>query len=187
VLALTAAVMVGAQWLFASWAFFLGGHFHAIPVWQGIARTHAPSGDFVVYVWFTPSGHSRVSDLTTFSGDATVCSPRGERFNLTLYAVVLDHNGYDTNGAQVRISLHRRPWYFAFGTWDHRPRLTLEGRWQNPDLVMNDGGTLSQAFLRDGHLYGGPESRQPAARETLPLVFHETPWRLMAPACQASR
>jgi len=187
VFALTAAVMVAAQWVFASWAFFLGGHFHPIPVWQGIARTHAPSGDFVVYVWFTPSGHSRVSNLTTFTGGGTVCSPRGERFSLTLYAVVTEHHGRDTNGAPVRIEMHRRPWYSIIGTWHHRPRLKLSGRWQNPDLVMNDDGTLSQAFLPDGRLYDGPPSRQPAARESLPLVFHETPWTLVAPGCQASR
>jgi hypothetical protein len=179
--------MVGAQWLFASWAFFLGGHFHPIPVWQGIARTHGRSGDFVVYVWFTPSGHSRVSNLTTFSGGGTICSPRGERFVLTLYATVAEHHGRDTNGATVRIGMHRRPWYSVFGSWDHRPRLTLTGRWQNPDLVMTDDGTLSQAFLPDGRLYDGPASRQPPASETLPLVFHETPLRLVAPDCPASK
>jgi hypothetical protein len=57
------------------------------------------------------------------------------------------------------------------GNWD-RPRLTLRGRWQNPDLVMNDGGTLSAAFLPDGRLYDGPPRNQPRAREPLPVVFH---------------
>ena len=47
-LALIAAV-------FAPWGFFLGGKFHVLPLWQGIGRLKASSGDYVLYFWISPA------------------------------------------------------------------------------------------------------------------------------------
>ena len=97
-----------------------------------------------------------------------------------------EHTGIDTNGKKMSLEFYRRPWYWGWtGTWDRRPRLNLTGRWQNPDLVMNDGGTLSQAFLADGTLYQGPPKQRPAAREKLPIVLHETGWAGWLDDCRA--
>jgi len=90
-----------------------------------------------------------------------------------------DHTGRDTDGKPMQIDLRQRqPFWSINGTTD-RPRLTLRGKWQNPDLVTNDGGTLSLAFLPDGRLYDGPGRNLPHARETLPVVFHGLPWTTM--------
>jgi hypothetical protein len=51
----------------------------------------------------------------------------------------------------------------SFST-ERRPRFDLHGAWHNPDLVMDDHGTLSTAFLPDGRVYLGPSRNQPTAR-----------------------
>jgi len=163
--------------VFAPWSFFLGGRFHPIAVWQGIGRMHASSGDYVVYFWISPVPGGRTFNFPTFRGWGDLCTPRGERLPLRVAASMHEHPGIDTNGKDVSVSLYRRPWYYRWtGVWDDRPRLEFRGRWQNPELVMNDGGTLSKAFLPDGTLYLGPARNQPAARETVQLVVHEAAW-----------
>jgi len=62
--------------------------------------------------------------------------------------------------------------------------LTFRGRWQNPNLVVDDGGTLTRAFLPDNTVYHGPSSRQPQPRETLSLTLHEIPWTSLLADCR---
>jgi hypothetical protein len=184
VLGMVAIALITA--LFAPWGFFLGGRFHILPVWQGIGRMHASSGDFVLYLWISPTSSGRTYNYPAFNGWGTLCTPRGEQFKLRVTGGMHERTGIDSNGKAMRISLHRRPWYYGLtGTWDSRPRLELRGRWQNPDLVMDDGGSLSRAFLPDGRLYQGPPRNQPAAREKLELVLHETGWLGFVSGCRA--
>lgn len=170
--------------IFAPWGFYLGGKFHVFPVWQGVGRFHASSGDYVLYFWLSPTRSGRTFNFPSFAGWGTLCTPRGERFKLRVTGGMLEKTGIDSNGKAMHLSLHRRPWYYTFtGTWDSRPRLDLRGRWENPDLVLEDGGTLSRAFLPDGSLYQGPPRNQPAAREKLRIVLHETGWLGFVSSC----
>lgn len=179
------AVLAG-EWIVAPWGFRLGGTFRPVPLWQGVASLHAASGDYVLSLWMSPSGGSRPSGFPTFTGGAYLCTPRGERIQLRLYGVIPERVSGNTNGKPMRIELHRRPWSATFtGAYDDRPRLTLHGRWQDPDLVMEDE-TLSMAFLPDGRLYDGPPARQPRATQTLRVVFHEVPWTTSTPTWSAS-
>jgi len=183
---LGAAAITAIDFVFAPWSFYFGGNFHVVPVWQGAARLHASSGDFTLYLWMSPTPGGRTFNLPAFRGWGALCTPRGERYPLRVSAGMLEHPGTDTNGKEMRIELYRRPWYWAWtGTWDRRPRLTLRGRWRNPDLVMDDGGTLSIAFLPDGRLYDGPVKDQPRARETLQVVLREVPWTAWHSDCRA--
>jgi hypothetical protein len=190
VLALVAgvALIVAIDWLFAPWAFYLGGTFHVLPVWQGIAKVHSSSGDYTLYLWMSPTRGGRTFNLPVFNGWAALCTPTGERFPLRLRAYMFEHPGTDTNGKEMRIDLYRFPWYATWtGAWDHRPQLTFRGRWQNADLVTTDSGSLSVAFLPDGRLYDGPERNQPRARETLPVVIHGVPWTAWFSDCRGSQ
>jgi hypothetical protein len=182
-------VLIAAiDWLFAPWSFYLGGTTHVLPVWQGLARVHASSGDYTLYLWMSPARGGRTFNLPTFTGWAALCTPRGERFPLRLRANMFEHPGTDTNGKEMRIELYRSPWYGSWtGVWDHRPQLTFRGRWQDADLVTNDGGSLSVAFLPDGRLYDGPLRTQPRARETLPVVIHGVPWTAWFPDCRVPK
>jgi len=161
--------------VFAPWSFYLGGRFHPVPGWQGIGTLHASSGDYVLYVWMYPVPGGRMFNLPSFSGSGSLCTPRGERYTLLLSAGMNEHTGLDTNGKAFNISMYHRRWNDAWKR-ERRPRLTLRGHWQNPDLVMDDEGSLSRAFLPDGTVYLGPARNQPAARETVPIVLHQTAW-----------
>lgn len=180
------ALIVAIDFVFTPWAFYLGGTFHPLAVWQGTSRFHASSGDYTLSLWMAPTSGGRVRNLPNFRGWGTLCTPRGEVFSLRVTAAMFVHPGTDTNGQEMRITMSRRPWYFTFaGTWDNRPSLTFRGRWQNADLVANDGGTVSMAFLPDGSLYTGPPRNQPHARETLPVVIHSAPWTAWFSDCRA--
>jgi hypothetical protein len=186
-LALGAVLVLAISGIFMPWGFYLGGTFHLVTGWQGTATVRTATGDYALTIWMTPSGRSRLSGFPTFTGNGSLCTPRGERFRLSLYGVILARSGRDTDGKEMRIDLYHRPVFWSItGNMSGRPRLTLRGRWQNPDLVMNDGGTLSMAFLPDGRVYDGTPRNQPRARETVPVVFHYVPWSWSAPACAAT-
>jgi hypothetical protein len=185
--AFAVAVAAAVTWVVAPWSYYLGGRFHVMPGWQGVGTLHAAAGDYRLQVWFAPQTGRRLSRNPYLRGWGALCTPRGERFSLRLSAQMFQRPNLDTNHYRVDITMYSRPWSFSF-TNDSRPRLSLRGRWENPDLVMDDGGSLSRAFLADNTVYRGPASRQPAARETVAIVLHELPWTAWftpAPACAA--
>lgn len=185
VVLLACAAVLGAQWLFIPWAFYLGGRFHPLPMWQAAARVHARSGDYVLYVMLSPTRGGRGTLSPSLTGSGFLCTSRGERYPLHLFASLLNRASPNANGAEVRIDAYRRPWWFGLsGAWDRRPRLVLHGRWQTPDLVMSDGGTLSSAFLPDGRLYDGPERNQPRPGEPVQIVLRELPLTMLFPSCE---
>jgi hypothetical protein len=183
---LAGVAVTAAQRLVNPWAFQLGGRSHLLPYWYGAAQVRAASGDYQVYVWFGPSSRSRLGRRAPYvTGAGYVCTPRGERISLRAFGSLPDVSGSDTNGTRMRLELYRRPWYWSLaGAWDRRPRLELTGRWENPDLVMNDGGSFAAAFLPDGRVYDGPTRNQPKAGPPVPVVFHEVPWTMVTPACR---
>jgi len=172
--------------VFAPWSFFLGGRFHPLPVWQGIGTLHAKSGDYVLYVWMAPAPGGRTFNFPHVRGWGYLCAPRGERYALRLSANMNAHPGVDTNGYAMDIGMARRPWNYQW-TLEGRPRVSLRGRWQNADLVMDDGGSVSRAFRPDGTVYLGPARDRPAPRETLPIVLHEAAWSGCFSDCRGAK
>jgi hypothetical protein len=176
-LVLGAVIVSAIDYVFAPWSFFLGGQRHLLPMWQGIGRMHADSSDYLLYVWFAPSPGGRTFNLPYFRGWGYLCTARGERWPLRLSASFDEHVGTDTNGKEMRVSMYHRPWNWNFvGRFDDHPRLELRGRWQNPDLVLDDGGSLSMSFLPDGTLYKGPARNQPRERQHVTVALHEAGW-----------
>jgi hypothetical protein len=177
--------IVAIDYVFAPWSFHLGGRAHLVPGWQGIGTLHGDAGDYVLYLWMTPepNGRGSIYHLPYFRGWASLCTPRGERFPLRLSAGLSERPGTDTNGMAMNITMYWRPWNYSFIN-DDRPRLTLRGRWQNPDLVMDDGGTLARAFLPDGTVYRGPTRNQPRTGKPVSIVLHEVPWSQWWPDCR---
>ncbi len=176
ILLVVGAVVIAGERLFAPWAFYLGGRAHLTPYWQGVGTANASSGTYVVYVSMAPQPGGGLLHLPYWRGWASLCTPRGETYRLRLSAEMFEHPGTDTNGQRMRIDMYNRTMSYVFSQGESRPRLEFRGRWENPNLVMNDGGTLSRAFLPDGSLYLGPTRNQPKARETVAITFHEVPW-----------
>jgi len=176
IFAVAALLFLATDAVFAPWSYFLGGRLHPLPLWQGAGTMHTTSGDYALQFFLSPEPGGRTFNFPYFRGWGTLCSPRGERYSMRVSASMFEHPGLDTNGQRMEITMYARPWNYQLSSSDGRPRLTFRGRWQNPNLVVDDGGTLSRAFLADNTVYHGPASRQPPARETVSLVLHETPW-----------
>jgi len=156
--------------VFAPWAFFLGGRFHLIPTWQGVGTLQAAGhGRFGLRVRLYPSPRGTGFGGTYVRGTADLCTPAGETFALNLQGGTHEAVGADMNGHALSLSLADRPtWWWIEGryeTW--RPRLSFRGRWANPELLLDDEGTLAREFASDGRLNGHPGAVAAAAHGTL--------------------
>jgi hypothetical protein len=172
--------------LFAPWGYFLGGNFHPIPVWRGWGKLQEPSGDYLVYVSMFPTTPGRVTGPAV-TGIAYICTPRGEQFRLSLVGLFTTKNlGLDSNNQFMHIHMYYRPLFFGAFTTERRPRLDLYGNWRNPNLVMEDRGTLASAFLPNGSAYQGPEQNQPPAGPNLPITLTPGSLSEFRTACHSS-
>ncbi len=172
--------------VFAPWAFFLGGSFHPLAYWQGWGRLHSTAGaDYAVFIRMWPTPGSRNGYLSV-TGTADLCTPRGERFSLRLGGGFPDKHAWrlDSDQRPMHLHMYTRPWYGSFTT-ERRPRFDLHGAWHNPDLVMDDRGTLSTAFLPDGAVYLGPPRHQPAARVSSTVTLRAGSHSEFDDACRA--
>jgi hypothetical protein len=153
VLVLVGGVMLAALAVFAPWGFHMGGQFHIIPMWQGVGRLHSNSagGDYAIYVWFWPDS-GRLRGLTYVKGNAMLCTPRGERFNLTLGGNFERPAGLDLNGKTASFYMYNRTVKHILSGGNARPELELRGRWNNPDLALDDHSSLQRNFDHDARL-----------------------------------
>jgi hypothetical protein len=187
VLVLGVVLMIALTGLFYPWAFYLGGNFHIMPMWQGWGKAHTKSGDYLVWVQFGPTPRSSkvMYRETRITGRAYVCTPRGERFPMHLGGGMPRHLNLSTDGEAISLYTYYWPlWYGGF-TSDHAPRLEFQGNWRNPNLVMNDRGSIAKAFQPDGTVYhsGGRMS----VPEVVPITFVSGPRSELDKACAAAR
>jgi hypothetical protein len=182
-LALGSLLLCAIDAVFAPWSFFMGGRFHPIPMWRGWGKLHSASGrDYVLYIWFEPArGYRGVAHVL---GWGTLCTPRGESYSVRASGYMEKFMGASTDGKRMDLSVYRRPWYWGWtGKWDRRPQLELRGAWHNPDLVLNDGGSLDRAFNSDGTLHSGPTRYQKPGERGVQLTLHEGTKSEFAAAC----
>jgi hypothetical protein len=180
--------VVAMERVFHPWSFYLGGHSHMVPIWQAAARVHTEAGDYTLTAWLWPARGGRTFNLPTVTGTGYLCTPRGERFYLRVRGGMPEKTGIDSNGKAMELRYFYRPPFAGFtGLYEQPPRLTLRGHWQNPELVMDDGGSLGAAFLPDGSLNKSPHSYYHAdAKNKVSIVFHEVPtWQQWDDHCQA--
>ena len=171
--------------VFAPWAFYLGGKFHITPYWQGWGKLHAKSGDFLMYVRIeaTPRG-SKMYLETNLTGTAYVCTPHGENIRLNVGGGMRKHLNVSTDGEAIHLYMYYWPWNARFIT-ERRPRLELYGHWQNPNLLMDDHGTIAQAFQSDGTVYRGNGRSRVYSPEIVPVTFAEGSYSDYSAACSA--
>jgi len=190
-LALGVIVVEGVVALTAPWAFTLGGHFHLIPTWQGWGRLHsATAGDYVLFVSMFPSPRGSGRGGTNVTGTARLCTPRGAHYTLRLGGGTNRNVWLHMDGEPFGLYLANRPAWWSFTSPDYRswrPSIELRGRWQFPNLVMDDHGTLSREFLPDGTLYSGPAKNQPTSREIITVTLTEGSKSEFESACAASQ
>jgi hypothetical protein len=155
--------------IFTPWTYFMGGHFHINRKWTGWGRMHSnTSGDYVIYMtissWFG-RGHS----LTDIAGNGALCTQRGDNYRLSMAGSFQEGWGTDLQGRTATIYPHN---YNPKLTGHNDPSLEFRGKWNNPDLVLDDQGTINRAFDPGGALVKNPHMR-PNAQEVVPLTLHE--------------
>jgi len=178
-------VMVAFFAVAAPWAFYMGGRFHLVPQWQGWGRLHSNSagGDYALYVTLWPD-HGRFRQLVYVTGTAVVCTPRGERFVLTLGGGFDKPPARDLNGKRAGLYMFNRNFKRRYAGGSGRPELELRGHWSNPDLVGDDDGSIARNFDPDARLYPDGKSH-PYMGEVSPVTLHEGGMSGFEAACRA--
>jgi hypothetical protein len=90
------------------------------------------------------------------------------------------------NGASFALFMANRPAFWSITSPNYRdwhPDIELHGRWQIPDLVMDDHGTLAREFMPDGTLYYGSGKKPPTSREPIRITLKEGSKSEYASAC----
>ena len=181
-LALGVVLIFAVDAVLVPWSFYMGGNFHLVPMWQGWGRMHAKAGDYLLFVQMEPR-IGRYMGVAHLGGTGLLCTPRGETFKLTLGAD-FDKHIRSTDGEHVDMYLHKRPGAFLRSSGDTRPRFNFRGAWHNPDIVLDDHGSLSREFRDDGTLY--PTNRsEPTAHGVLSLILKEGKRSDFEAACKA--
>src|SRR5262249_5299708 len=178
--------------VFEPWAFHLGGEFHALGYWQGWGTIHAPEGDYVVFMRLGPwmRGRSSFPSLSgpAVRGSGAVCSPRGEKYAvLRLSGGFMNRKiGTDTNGESMNLNLAERLNFLGTNS-ETRLNLGFRGRWRNPDLVLDDHGSLRRMFNTDGSRWSGDPHKRPEPGPPLELVLHPGSMSDFDQACAEAR
>jgi hypothetical protein len=158
--------------IFAPWGFFMGGHFHIFPGWSGWGKLHSnAAGDYALYVSFTPSTRGRGGrggSGPRVKGNAVLCTPRGDKYNLRLVGDFEKNPGINLQGKTAYLYAYN---YSVFTT-TKAPSVEFRGKWNNPDLVLDDQGSINRAFDPGGVLVTNSHKR-PYIQEVAPLTLHE--------------
>ena len=185
ILALFFVAVVVLPAIFMPWAFVMGGGFHILPTWQGWGKMHSNTagGDYVIRISIYPKTGRRVG-YTHVKGSAWLCTPRGESFYMNLSGDFQKDLRLNTDGKTASFSMYNYGIKSKF-TADHRPSLALQGKWKNPDLVLDDQGSIARNFASDGTLYPPKSPARPSLPEVLPVTLHEGGNAEFEAACKA--
>ncbi len=182
------AILVLIYAVFAPWGFFLGGHFHPIPYWQGWGRMKSSTaGDYVLFVRMFPAPAGSPHQSWNLKGRAYLCTPKGERFRLNLGGTMPKHFWVDSSGQPLHLYLFYWPTLFPQLNREPRPRISLYGEWGNSELLMEDHKTVSAAFLPDGTLNTSNAPHLLTGKEELHITLREGSYSEFDAACQVRR
>jgi hypothetical protein len=182
-LVLGGVVLAGVMAIVAPWGFYMGGQFHIIPQWTGWGRMHSNlAGDYILYVQLSPTtgGRGTYGNFPHIKGRGYLCTPQGERYNLRLGGDFEKPSGTDLQGKGARLYMNN--YHPISGRSD--PSLEFRGKWNNPDLVLDDHGSLTRAFDPGGKLVTNHHMR-PYMQEVVPLKLHQGSWSDFQAACTA--
>ena len=182
-LAIVCAVVFGAlQWLLAPWNFYLGGHFHWWPGWQGygVLHTQASGGDYPFWLRLDPTipGYRK----SPLHGTAWLCTPRGERIRLNVGGDMPRQHGRDLTAVPLHFYMDHYAGTARF-TGDTRPYVELWGAFGDRVLTVNDSGSIARAFNPDGTVLAKGQ-RAVERHENVGLVLQEgISWSWGGPDC----
>jgi hypothetical protein len=175
--------------VFAPWAFFLGGHFHPLPYWNGWGVLHTSDrGDYAIYVQFEPKPTGAHSNGAPYmSGNGYLCTPRGEKLWMYVTATMPKGIGMHPDGQPITVGMDYWPALTGQFMGDHRPSVGVRGRWEGDTIVGNDNKSLTNAFDRDGSVYRGHDPNRPNSTELIQVTLTEGSTSAFNAACAALR
>ena len=151
-LAIVLALAYYLEWaIIAPWDYYWGGHFHWQRGWHGVGRLQAPAagGEYTLGIRILPTSGRR---HVYVSGEAMLCTPRGERLPLAFTVRMPAHAGAAMSGRPLRLLF--LPSHLAS---DRRhPQFHLYGAFDGEQLQMHDRGELAAAFTPQGLLREQP-------------------------------
>ena len=171
VFALGGVLMMAIYAVFAPWAFYMGGYFHIYPGWTGWGKLHSNiAGDYVLFLTISPTtgGRGTYRSVPHIKGQGFLCTPRGERYRLRVGGDFGKPSGTDLQGKTASLYANN---YSPFRS-STAPSLEFRGKWNNPDLVLDDHGSINRAFDPDGALARNTHMR-PYIQEVVPFTLHE--------------
>jgi len=95
------------------------------------------------------------------------------------------HLNLSTDGEAIGLYMDNWSGLHAQFSGDHRPSIQLSGHWKNPDLVMDDNGSIFRAFQPDGTVYRGHDPSHPYNGEVVPITLVNAPYSDFKAACAA--
>jgi hypothetical protein len=170
-LVLGVVAIMGIMAVFTPWGFYMGGHFHIYPQWTGWGKMHSKiAGDYVLYVSISPTtgGRGAYRAVPHVKGQGFICTPRGQTYSLRVGGDFGKTSGTDLQGKTAYLYANN---YSVFSS-STAPSLEFHGKWNNPDLVLDDHGSLNRAFDPGGTLAANQHMR-PYMQEVAPLTLHE--------------
>jgi hypothetical protein len=185
-LALGCVVVLLATAVFAPWGFYLGGHFHPIPYWQGWGKMHASTagGDYVLFVRMEPSSRgSRIIPGSNLKGVAYLCTPKGERLRLSLGGTMARNVGTNLMGEKIHLYISNSP--LCKWSTDRKPSLNFYGNWGDREIVADDHKSISTGFLPDGSVYRGHDRTHTMGKELVQVTIKEGDYGEFEAACAA--
>ncbi len=143
------AVVYGVVLVTSPWAFHIGGRFTPLLYWSGYGELHTKGGTYPLYVSIFPSSHfSRlhldgIRPTGGLQGFGALCTSRGTVQRMELSGTI--YGGYRSTDDSL-ISLRVLERWNRLSPPGSRGYFDLYGRWQGPQLVMNDRGRIGATF-----------------------------------------
>ena len=130
------------------WALHIGGQWTPLLYWSGSGNLVTANGSYPLYVLFYPSPHMsrlRLDGLRPtggLQGSGWLCTSAGTTQYLKLGGTIFGGwSNIETGVTEFRL-LERDP----FHNDPQQGYIDLYGRWNGPELTMNDRGEQSEAF-----------------------------------------
>jgi hypothetical protein len=178
-------ILVGAIYVgMYPWAFYMGGDFHPLGMWSGWGRMHSKTaGDYFLFVTISPVtyGHETFPAWDV-KGTGDFCTPKGELFRLRVRGDM--PRKFYVNSMGQPISLWVENWRATLPVGaEKKPSFRLWGRWGQREILADDRGTLSKAFLPDGTLRPEKSHVLSSEVEDISVTLHEGSYGDFESAC----
>jgi hypothetical protein len=159
------------------WIFTVAGNRY-VPLWQGMAKTEDPTGQYRIYIAFYPAGASTAKATTWAKGWGIVCAPGGYSYRVKVLASTSSTIWKDMNGKPFHLELLGSNSFLGLDYGETQPpTITFDGQWSGSSLTTTDDRTIDTSFNFGGTL--AEPGKVGGMKRT--LNFAETAWVLSDP------